>query len=154
MKENDCKLEELRLLFDRENTRKQNLENKASYFLGCISIVITIVCTFSNSITFSNVFYSYLGWGLLMFFLFSIGFCISIFLPKDYYHPFILDDYQELENSFKVEESTFKKNLYNQYLIASYMNHNINDEIANKLKYSFIFFIWFLIIFGVMEGIL
>lgn len=51
----DVKLDELRLLFDRENSRKQSLENKASYFLGCISIIMTLICTFSNSITLDNL---------------------------------------------------------------------------------------------------
>lgn len=154
MKQNDLKIEELRLLFERENSRKQGLESKTSYFLGCISIIMTIICTFSNSINIDSLFYNYIGWGLIISFLFSIGFCISIFLPKNYYHPFILDDWEELEKSFNEDYSKFEENLYYQYLTAIYMNHDINDEIMKKLRYSVFYFVWFLIIFGVMEVIL
>lgn len=154
MNEDDVKIEELRLLFDRENSRKQGLESKASYFLGCISIIITIICTFSHSISINNLFYMYIGWGLIISFILSVGFCISIFLPKKYYHPFRLNDFNELESSFNENKLNFKKNLYNQYLTAVFMNHNLNDNIVKKLRYSVFYFVWFLMIFIVMEAIL
>ena len=38
----NLKIEELRACFDRETSRKESLQSKASYFLGIISIIITI----------------------------------------------------------------------------------------------------------------
>ena len=150
----DIKLEELRLLFDRENSRKQSLENKASYFLGCISIVMTLICTFSNSITLDNLIFTCYGWGFVTYFLVTIGFCISIFSPKDYYHPFDLEDSEKLEKSFNEYEYSFKKKLNDQYLVSVYMNHSINDELVIKLKNAIIYFILFLFCFFLMEVML
>lgn len=53
MDKNNLKLEELRLIFERENIRKQNLENKASYFLVVISIIMTIISTYLSQISLS-----------------------------------------------------------------------------------------------------
>ena len=142
----DLKLEELRLLFDRENSRKQNLENKASYFLGCISIVVTIVATFLNNINVNNL----MGLALFCSFFISIGFCISVIIPKKYYHPFELDDFDKLKDDFNRVDDEFEKMLFNQYLIAIYMNYDEINDIARKIKYSVFYFIWFLVIFIVM----
>lgn len=152
--DDDVKIEELRLLFDRENSRKQNLENKASYFLGCISIVMTLICTFAKSINLNNLILTCYGWGFITYFAVTIGFCISIFSPKDYYHPFNLEDYKKLEKNFNESNISFKENLRNQYLVAVYMNHSINNELVYKLKYSIFYFILFLSCFILMELIL
>lgn len=149
MSKEKIKIEELRLLFDRENSRKQNLENKASYFLGCISIIITLVCSFSESIL--NNLFSILGFALIISFIISLIFCISIFRPKEYYHPFIIGDYKKLENSFKEEIIDFEETLIKQYLISIYENYNLNNKLANKFKYSIIAFGFCLIIFIIME---
>lgn len=152
--DDDIKIEELRLLFDRENSRKQNLENKASYFLGCISIVMTLICTFAKSITLNNLIFTCYGWGFVTYFLVTIGFCISIFSPKDYYHPFDLNDYDKLEKSFKEYDYSFKKKLHDQYFVSVYMNHGINDELIIKLKNAIIYFVLFLFCFCLMEVML
>lgn len=151
MKDNDIKIEELRLLFERENSRKQSLENKASYFLGCISLIVTIICTFSKSIISNNLIIFPMKLGLIVFFLVSLGFCISIFLPRHYYHPFILDDYKKLETSFNIDEIDFQETLFKQYLISINMNYGINEKVVRNFRYSVFYFILFLIIFLIME---
>ena len=151
MKDNNIKLEELRFLFERETHRKQSLENKASYFLGCISIIVTLICTFSKSITSNNLFIIPMKLGLIIYFFVSLGFCISIFLPRPYYHPFILDDYKELESSFNINENDFQEKLVKQYLISINKNYEINEKVVTNFRCSVFYFIIFLIIFLIME---
>ena len=146
----NLKLEELRLIFERENTRKQNLENKASYFLVLISIIMTIICTYLNPEIFLKIRPGEIII-LLIPFLISIGQCIRIFLPREYYHPFDLKNFNEFENSFKNEN--FKQALYDQYLTSINVNYNKNNDIMKHLKcsiYSFICFIIFLILIVVI----
>ena len=92
MDKNNLKLEELRLIFERENIRKQNLENKASYFLVVISIIMTIISTYLSQISLSLKLdiRSMILVLSIIFFLISIGLCILIFLTRNYYHPFDL----------------------------------------------------------------
>lgn len=150
MDKSNLKIEELRLLFERENTRKQSLENKASYFLGIVSIIVTISSTYLNS----NIdFNSNLGIILLIIlalsFIICIGQCISIFKPTNYHHPIELKDFNKFENYFKIDDETFEKELVDQYLPSIFTNHAINDKIVLKLRisiYSFICFIITLII--------
>ena len=151
MTDDKIKIEELRILFDIENTRKQNLENKASYFLVIISITITIICTLSSSINLISKFNCCLGYilaiGIITLFTISIGYCLSIFLPRNYFYPFNLNNYEELEKSFKVENNKFKNNLYDQYLTTAYQNYHLNEDIILHLKYSVYSFIGFIILF-------
>lgn len=152
MDKSNIKIEELRLLFERENTRKQNIENKASYFLGIISIIVTIYCAYLSLNQHMN-FNSNIGMTILILltltFTSCILLCISIFLPKDYHHPFKLDDFDEFEEYFKTNDENFEKELIDQYLPTIFTNHATNDKIASRLKtsiYSFICFIITLII--------
>ncbi|WP_292606690.1 hypothetical protein [Methanobrevibacter sp. UBA188] len=145
---NNQKIEELRLLFERENNRKQNLENKASYFLGIISIITTIICAFSNQIKLIPQINNYFGIliliTLIISFSMSIILFISIFLPRDYYHPFDIKDIEKLEKSFKVENEQFNENLFDQYFVSIYTNCEINDKLVVNLKYAIYFFICFI----------
>lgn len=145
---NNQKIEELRLLFERENSRKENLENKASYFLGIISIITTIICAFSNQINLIPQINNYLGILILIIliisFSMSIILFISIFLPRDYYHPFDIKDIEKLEKSFKVENNQFNEDLFDQYLVSIYTNCEINEELVIHLKYAIYFFICFI----------
>lgn len=84
MDKNNLKLEELRLIFERENIRKQNLENKASYFLVVISIIMTIISTYLSQISLSLKLdiRSMILVLSIIFFLISIGLCILIFYQE------------------------------------------------------------------------
>ena len=139
MDKNNLKLEELRLIFERENIRKQNLENKASYFLVVISIIMTIISTYLRQISLS------LKLDIRsMILVFSIGLCILIFLPRNYYHPFDLENFEEFENSFKIRDEEFEEKLYDKYLTSIHINHEKNEDIVKHLKcsiYSFVCFI-------------
>ena len=149
MDKNNLKLEELRLIFERENTRKQNLENKASYFLVVISIIMTMICTYFSQPTLLPKFDILNGITFILSmlaFLISIGLCILIFLPRDYYHPFDLEAFEDFEKSFKIPDNEFEENLYDQYLTSIHTNHKKNDDIAKQLKYSVYFFICFIIL--------
>ena len=158
MDKSKIKLEELRLIFERENTRKQNLENKASYFLVVISIIMTIICTYLNP---SGIF-AKLNFNLggiifiisILSFLISIGLCILIFLPKKYYHPFYLNNFEDFEQSFEISDEEFKKNLYDQYLTSINTNHINNEDIVKQLKYSVYSFICFIILLILSVAIL
>ena len=127
MDKSNLKLEELRLIFERENTRKQNLENKASYFLVVISIIMTIICTYLNQpSTFAKLNFNLGGIIFLisiMSFLISIGLCILIFLPRDYYHPIDLEKFEDIKESFEIPNDEFEENLYDQYLTSIHVNH-------------------------------
>lgn len=149
MDKNNLKLEELRLIFERENIRKQNLENKASYFLVVISIIMTIICTYFSQPTLFPKFDILNGITFIfsmLSFLISIGLCILIFLPRDYYHPFDLETFEDFEKSFKIPDNEFEENLYDQYLTSTHTNHQKNDDIAKQLKYSVYSFICFIIL--------
>ncbi len=149
MNQNDLKLEELRLIFERENTRKQNLENKASYFLVVISITMTIICTYFGQPTLFPKFDILKGITFIISmiaFLVSIGLCILIFLPRDYYHPFDLETFEDFEKSFKISDNEFEENLYDQYLTSIHANHEKNNDIAKQLKYSVYSFICFTVL--------
>lgn len=151
MSDDKIKIEELRLLFDREFSRKQHLENKASYFLVIISIITTIICSLLSSNNIITKFNNYLGYilgiGIILFFIISIYFCLSIFLPKNYHYPFNSNNYEELEKSFKVENNKFKNNLYDQYLSTFFQNYQLNEDIIPSLKYSVYYFIGSVILF-------
>ena len=89
--------------------------------------------------------------GLIIYFLVSLGFCISIFLPRHYYHPFILDDYEDLESRFNINENDFQEKLVKQYLISINKNYEINEKVVSNFRCSIFYFILFLIIFLIME---
>ncbi len=133
MSDDKIKIEELRLLFDKEASQKQNLENKASYFLVIISITPTIIGSLLNSNNLITKFNNCLGYilGIIIIFLFiiSIGCCLWIFLPRNYYYPFNLDNYNKLEESFKVENNDFKNYLYDQYLTTLFQNNELNTRL-------------------------
>lgn len=148
MDKNNLKLEELRLIFERENTRKQNLENKASYFLVVISIIMTIICAYFSQSSFPE--FDVMNGATFIIstvaFLISIGLCISIFLPRDYYHPFDLRNFEEFKNSFKIPDNEFEENLYDQYMTSIHINHEKNEDIVKQLKYSVYSFICFIVL--------
>lgn len=151
MDKNNLKLEELRLIFERENIRKQNLENKASYFLVVISIIMTIISTYLSQISLSLKLdiRSMILVLSIIFFLISIGLCILIFLPRNYYHPFDLENFEEFENNFKIRDEEFEEKLYDKYLTSIHINHEKNEDIVKHLKcsiYSFVCFILLLIL--------
>lgn len=149
MDENYLKIEELRVIFERETSRKQNLENKASYFLVVISIMMTIICTYLNQ---PGLFFefNYSSKGIIFIisilsFVVSIGLCILIFLPRNYYHPFDLTNFESFENSFKISNDKFEEKLYDQYLVSIHTNHENNDDIVKRLRFSVYSFICFII---------
>ena len=150
MDKNYLKIEELRLIFERKNSRKQNLENKASYFLVVISIMMTIICTYLNQTSLFPRF-NYSPKGIIFIisilsFIVSIGLCILIFLPRNYYHPFDLTIFKNFENSFKIPDDKFEENLYDQYLTSIHANHENNEDIIKRLRYSVYSFICFIIL--------
>ena len=150
---NDSKITELRATFDRENSRKESLENKASYFIGVISIIVTIICANSSFLHPIEKFYSPLGIILMIIltisFLVSMGSCLYMFFPKNYAYPFILDDFDEFEESFEIENKEFKEDLVDAYITSIKTNHDLNNglvNILNRAKFSFIIFFVTLII--------
>ncbi|MDO5860826.1 hypothetical protein [Methanobrevibacter sp.] len=158
MSNNDLKIDELRSCFDRENTRKESLQNKASYFLGVVSIVITIICANMSLFSPLNKFFSIFGIiiisVLIISFLLSIGLCAYIFIPKKYSHPFDFKTYDLFSASFKEKSSVFEKNLYDSYLVSTFTNHNLNNKLVDYLNKSILSFIIFLISFVLMVVIL
>ena len=151
MSDETIKIDELRACFDRESNRKDSLQNKASYFLGIISVITTIICTFFSIFKPHIVLNSYLNIILIVLlclsFLISIIFCLKIFIPRKYAHPFEFENYNCFKNSFKNDDSSFKKELFHQYLISTYTNHNLNDELVSKINIAIISFICFIILF-------
>lgn len=150
MSDDKIKIEELRLLFDREFSRKQHLENKASYFLAIISIITTTICTFISFMNpfskFNSIFGYVLGIVLILLIIITFYCYISIFLPRNHYHPFDINNFDELYKSFKVSNIKFKNNLYEQYLTSIYINYQLNEDINFYLKISICSFFAFLII--------
>lgn len=153
----DSKITELRATFDRENSRKESLENKASYFIGVISIIVTIICTNSSFLGPIEKYYSLLGIAILIIltasFFVSIGSCLFMFFPKKYAYPFILKDFDEFKESFEAENEEFKEDLLDVYITSIKTNHDLNDRlvsILNMAKISFIVFFVTLIIIVVI----
>lgn len=149
----DLKIAELRATFDRENSRKESLENKASYFIGVISIIVTIICANSSFLGPIEKYYSPLGIILIIIltisFLASIGSCLYMFFPKNYAHPFILNDFDKFEESFEVENKEFEEDLIDSYITSIKTNHDLNNGlvgILNIAKFSFIIFFVALVI--------
>ena len=98
MSDGIIKIEELRVCFDRETSIKDSLQNKASYFLGIISIVITIMCTYlSNHVPIVNLNSTcnmILIILLCVSFLCSLLSCLLMFVPTNYALPFSFRSYK------------------------------------------------------------
>lgn len=154
MYDKNLKIDELRACFDRENARKESLQNKASYFLGVISIIVTIICTFISisriNINFNSCFSISLVILVFISFLFSIVPCLLVIFPKSYTHPFSFKNYKSFENSFKQDNEIFERGLYNQYLISIYTNHKQNDKLITNIYISIVSFVCFIILFILM----
>lgn len=150
----NLKIDELRACFDRETSRKESLQSKASYFLGIISIIITIISTYFSICKPVFDLNSYLNIGILISltisFIISIVSCLQIIIPKNYAHPFEFKSYNGFKDSFKIENKKFKDGLYEQYLTSTYTNHKLNDELISKLFIGRISFVCFIIMFIVM----
>lgn len=153
----DSKITELRATFERENSRKESLENKASYFIGVISIIVTIICANGYVLGPIEKYSTPLGIIILIIsiisFLLSVGFCLYMFFPKNYAHPFILNDFDKLWDNFEVKEDEFKENLFDKYIVSIKTNHALNDKLVfylNTAKISFIIFFVTLIIIVVI----
>lgn len=153
----DSKITELRATFDRENSRKESLENKASYFIGVISIIVATICANRSFLGPIEKYYSILGIVILTIltisFLVSIGSCLFMFFPKNYAYPFILKDFNEFEESFEGENEKFKEDLLDAYITSIKTNHTLNDRsvsILNMAKISFIIFFVTLILIVVI----
>lgn len=73
--------------------------------------------------------------------------CLIIIIPKNYTHPFKFESYDKFEDSFKIENSEFEDCLYKQYLISTFMNHKLNDNLISKLIVARISFGCFIILF-------
>lgn len=153
-KNENLKIEELRACFDRETSRKESLQNKASYFLGIISIIVTIISTYFSIFKPTFDLNSYLTLGiilsLIITFIISILSCLQIIIPKNYAHPFEFKSYNNFKNSFKIENIEFENRLYEQYLTSTYTNHKLNDELISKLIIARISFVCFIILFILM----
>lgn len=151
MSKEKIKIEELRLLFDRESSRKQNLENKSSYFLVIISITITIICTILNSNEYITKFNNNLGYilgiGVILSFSIIIYHYYKIFSLRNYHNPFNLDNFEELYEDFNVNNNHFENNLYNRYLTSIYINHLLTEDIISNFKRSIIGYFCFILLF-------
>lgn len=158
MAKDNLKLEELRAIFNRENYRKDSLQSKASYFLGVISIVVTIICTNFNLFNPIDKYFSYVGGfilsGLILSFLLSLGFCAYIFLPKNYTHPFDFDNFDESVENLDSKNDELEESLEDQYITSIKTNHDLNNQLVVNLKISVISFLIFLIFYFLMVCLL
>lgn len=158
MSRNDSKIDELRACFDRENSRKESLENKASYFLGVVSIVITVICANQSIFVPLDKFFSIGGIVIISVFitsfLLSVGSCAYIFIPKNYSYPFDFKDFDKVSDNFNVESSIFEKKLYYDYMVSISINHNINDDLVGYLNKSIVSFVIFLVSLVLLVGVL
>lgn len=149
MKDNEkLGLTEIRLQFDREENRKQALESKASYILGFISLMITVILTIIvdivlKSYSLINAPFNYIIIILTLLFLIflgiSAGFCINILTIKKIYYPYDSLKPNKFKDRFSKDEENLDINLYDSYLTATYSNNIRNNKKADFITYSIYF---------------
>jgi anaerobic C4-dicarboxylate transporter len=153
----DLVIDELKEIYNRENNRKQSIENKTSYLVGVISIVITVLISkldyftcLNNKLTFNLTLYvsSLICLGI------SIIICLIIFYPRNFQHPFNMSNFKNFEKKFEKNDKKFRNNLKDLYIISNFNNHDINNCLLEKLNYAvliFIISIIFLIILIILQ---
>lgn len=144
MKENkQLGLNEIRLQFDRENSRKQNLESKASYILGIISLMTTILITITMKMVFNSnfIFRKFIIIFTIITLIISSYFCIKVLKNHEIFYPYRSLKPNEFKDYFDKNKNDLKENLYDSYLSATYVNNIKNNEKADNINYSFCFLI-------------
>lgn len=151
----DLVMDELKEIYNRENIRKQSIENKTSYLVGVISIVMTIliskfdyfICFNPHKLTINLILYicSLVCLGV------SMGLCLIIFYPKNFQHPFNMNNFEDFNKNFNKNDIKFRNNLKDLYVLSKFNNHHINNNLFKKLNYAFILFSKFIILFIILS---
>jgi hypothetical protein len=125
-------LEEIRHLFDLEESRRQSLENKTGILIGFLGVILTIVPIFSETSVAE----------LLLFYIFiicSLIFAIlSIRLTK-YKIPH--KNYDDFYKYAKMDEKKAMDQFLLNYIESAKNSEEINDTKIFFLKLSFLFII-------------
>lgn len=152
MKDNkELGLNEIKLQFEREDGRKQSLESKASYILGIISLMATIILTIVVDVVFKshflfNFIYHIIIIALicliLFFIFFSAFFCIKILRIQNIYYPYNSLKPNEFKCYFSKNDIDLKEHLFDSYLSSTFLNNLRNNKKAEYINKSFCFLIF------------
>ncbi len=123
-------LEEIRHLFDIEESRRQSLENKAGIIIGFIGVVLTIVPLFSK-VSIVEIFPFYIF--IIVSLIFGL---LSIRLTK-YTIPH--KKYDDFYKYAKMDEKTAMDKFLLNYIEAAKNTEEKNDSKVFFLRLSFLF---------------
>lgn len=154
-------LEECIRNYDRENSRKESLESKASYFLVIVSIltaiwlgVISYVITkeILSSLSMLFLFFSLIT---LIFIGLSCFFAFEVLKVRKYNYPLDSSNPNVFISDLSVPENELLEDLFERYSVCFSINILKNNEKAKFLKksqnylfYTVILSIITLVIFG------
>lgn len=145
---NEIGFEEAIRHYDRENDRKQALESKASYILGIVSLIMTILFTLLIDIILTkNISYNLQCFNLiviliiilLILILGLVNFlCIRVLKIKDIFYPINTTEPNELRTFLAAEDNILKEELFTNYLSNIFINNAKNNAKAEDLSKAFI----------------
>jgi hypothetical protein len=144
-------LEECVRNYDRENTRKDSLESKASYILVAISIFTGIWGTLITYITkdsnISTNFFIIICTVLTIIFIAVCGlYAIRVLRIQDYKYPIEDSNPNNLKQYLSKPENDLRKELFSSYLVCFSENNIKNNKKAEYLQKSEIYLYCFVIL--------
>ena len=80
-----------------------------------------------------------------------MGLCLIIFYPKNFQHPFNMNNFEDFNKNFNKNDIKFRNNLKDLYVSSNFNNHHINNNLFKKLNYVFILFSKFIILFIILS---
>lgn len=133
-------LEESIRNYDREVSRKESLESKASYFLGIISIFagiwgnLIIFILDKYPISIFMVVFSVLSILTVIFILKGGFYALQVLKIRDYQYPFDTNNPNILKKQLSKSENSVIKELFDSYLVCFSDNNIKNNKKAKNLQ--------------------
>ncbi len=153
---NDESFEEVSKIYERELSRKNSLESKASYIFGVISLIITLFVEllFNRHDLFKNNLIIVL---ITLFFIISISslfLCLLIMKVKYIPYPIkITDNINDMRrNLIDINKEEIKSNIYYNYLGSISILNIYNNKDSEKLDIIYYLVIGMILIILLILG--
>ena len=153
---NDESFEEVTKIYERELSRKNSLETKASYIFGVISLIITLFVEllFNKPDLFNNTMIIVL---IILFFSISIiSLILCLLIMKVKYIPYpikITDNINDMRrNLIDINKEEIKTNIYYNYLGSISILNIYNNKDSEKLDIIYYLVIGMILIILLILG--
>lgn len=153
---NDESFEEVTKIYERELSRKNSLESKASYIFGVISLIITLFVEllFNKPYLFNNILIIVL---IVLFFIISISslfLCLLIMKVKYIPYPIkITDNINDMRRDLiDINKEEIKSNIYYNYLGSISILNIYNNKDSEKLDIIYYLVIGMILIILLILG--